>query len=169
NRMTRLRGAPMHCQIRHFAIPLLLITAACRLEQRPAVASDSTTVDTAAQATWQMPAIPDGPMGESIRRGLAILVATDDSLPEFVGNDLNCMSCHLDQGTRPNGLPLIGVYARFPQFNTRAARVFNLEDRINGCFVRSMNGRMLPDTARAMRDMVAWMAHMSQDLPVGGR
>ncbi|HRP07122.1 MAG TPA: c-type cytochrome, partial [Gemmatimonadales bacterium] len=77
------------------------------------------------------------------------------------------MSCHLEQGRRRNGLALVGVYARFPQYNARTARIFNLEDRINGCLIRSMNGRMLPDTARAMRDMVAWMAYASTGVTVG--
>ena len=116
---------------------------------------------------WTPAPIPEGPLGESIERGLAILVATRDSLPDHVGNDLNCMSCHLDQGRRRNGLALVGVYARFPQYNTRAARIFNLEDRINGCLIRSMNGKVLPDTARAMRDMVAWMAYASTGVAVG--
>src|SRR5690606_30204395 len=154
---------PLHRQVPAL---LLVLLAGCGVQQQSAAPVDSAaTTDFA----WQEPPIPDGPMGESIRRGLAILRNTRDSLPEYVGNDLNCLSCHLHQGTRRDGLPLIGVYARFPQYNARAARVFNLEDRINGCFVRSMNGRMLPDTARAMRDMVAWMAHMSEGLPVGGR
>jgi thiosulfate dehydrogenase len=126
-------------------------------------ATDSVPADTA----WQMAPIPDGPMGNSIRRGLAILVATRDSLPGYVNNDLNCMSCHLDQGTRPNGLSLIGVYARFPQYNGRSAQIFNLEDRINGCFERSMNGKPLPHDDPAMRDMVAWMAHVSRGIAVG--
>jgi thiosulfate dehydrogenase len=116
---------------------------------------------------WTMADIPEGPMGTSIRRGLAILVATRDSLPDQVGNDLNCMSCHLDQGTRPNGLSLVGVYARFPQYNGRAARILNLEDRINGCLERSMNGTPLPHDDPAMRDMVAWMAHASRGIAVG--
>jgi thiosulfate dehydrogenase len=157
---------PNHRQI---ATPLSLLAAALLVAcSAPApdverIAADSAPADT----TWQMAAIPDGPMGASIRRGLAILVATRDSLPQYVGNDLNCMSCHLDQGTRPNGLTLVGVYARFPQYNGRAARVFNLEDRINGCFQRSMNGKPLPHDDPAMRDMVAWMAHASRGVAVG--
>src|SRR5690606_17417483 len=80
---------------------------------------------------------------------------------------LNCMSCHLDRGTRANGLPLVGVYARFPQYNSRAGRVFNLEDRINGCLLRSMNGTVLPHDDPRMRARVAWMAHVSEGIPVG--
>ncbi|HEX5970635.1 MAG TPA: hypothetical protein VFY85_01845, partial [Gemmatimonadaceae bacterium] len=34
-------------------------------------------------------------MDASIRRGHALLIATRDSLPGHVGNNLRCTSCHL--------------------------------------------------------------------------
>lgn len=108
-----------------------------------------------------VPPIPDGPLGASIRRGLAILSATHDSLPAQVGNALNCTSCHLDQGRRPDAMPWIGVYSRFPQYRGREARVATIEDRINGCLLRSMNGSRLPADDDRMRDMVAYMAYLS--------
>ena len=98
--------------------------------------------------------IPDGPLGVSIRRGRALLNATRDSLPQYVGNRLRCVSCHLDNGLRANSSPWIGVYARFPQYRSRSGTVEVLEDRINDCFERSMNGRALPLASREMRDMV---------------
>lgn len=111
--------------------------------------------------------IPEGPVGESIRRGLAILVATRDSLPGNVGNTLSCTSCHLDQGRRLNGLPWIGVYSRFPQYRGREARVATIEDRINGCLLRSMNGSRLPADDDRMRDMVSYMAYLSIGIAPG--
>lgn len=113
------------------------------------------------------PAIPDGPLGASIRRGLAILSATRDSLPDNVGNALNCTSCHLDLGRRPNGIPWIGVYSRFPQYRGREARVATIEDRINGCLLRSMNGSRLPADDDRMRDMVSYMAYLSIGIAPG--
>jgi thiosulfate dehydrogenase len=112
-------------------------------------------------------AFPDGPLGVSVRRGRAILMATRDSLPAYVGNDLRCTSCHLDEGRRPGGIPWVGVYGRFPQYRSRSARVLVLEDRINDCLRRSLHGRALPPESRAMRDMVAYMAWLSRGIPVG--
>lgn len=143
---------------------LACAVAACAAPEQQAAQPDSTT-DTL--ALYAMAEIPDGPIGESIRWGQALLQATADSLPDHVGNDLNCNSCHLDQGLRPNAIPYVGVYGRFPQYNGRAARVFNLEDRINGCMQRSMNGTPLADTDPRMRAMVAYMAHLSKGIPVG--
>lgn len=109
----------------------------------------------------------DGPVAVSARRGRAILEATADSLPDHVGNTLRCTSCHLDGGTRPNAMPWTGVYARFPQYNSRAAQVFRVEERINGCLERSMNGRPLALDDPAMRDMVAYFAELSVGIAVG--
>ena len=105
----------------------------------------------------------------SIRRGHAILTATRDSLPEYVGNDLRCTSCHLDDGRRANALPWVGVMARFPQYRTRNARINRIEDRVNDCIERSLAGRTLPSDAPAMRDIVAYFTFLSHGVPAGRR
>ncbi len=138
----------------------VLILAACQpVPEAPEPASARPPADARV--------MPDGPLGESVRRGLAILVSTRDSLPAHVGNDLKCTSCHLDFGTRPNAMPWTGVAATFPQYNSRAGRVFSIEDRINGCFERSMNGKAVPLDSPAMRDMVAYMVWLGSGSTVG--
>jgi thiosulfate dehydrogenase len=111
--------------------------------------------------------IPNDEVGRAIRRGLALMTATRDSLPDNVGNRLRCVSCHPDEGRRPDAMPWVGVYGRFPQYRARSGRVNVLEDRINDCFERSLNGRALDADSRAMRDIVAYMAFLSRGIPVG--
>ena len=103
----------------------------------------------------------------SALRGRAILLATRDSLPRNVGNSLRCASCHLDNGLRQNAMPWVGSYARFPQYRARSGRVDLIEDRINDCFARSMNGKALAPSGRDMRDIVAYLAFLSSGIPVG--
>lgn len=110
--------------------------------------------------------IPQDAFGASVRRGLALLTATRESLPDHVGNALRCASCHLDAGRRENG-SWVGVYARFPQYRSRRGAVELIEDRINDCFRRSMNGTALPADEKDMRDMVAYLAFLSWNTPVG--
>jgi thiosulfate dehydrogenase len=111
--------------------------------------------------------IPAGALGASIRRGRALLEHTRDSLPANVGNKLRCLSCHLDGGMRANSAPLVGVYARFPQYIARSGTTITIQDRINGCFVRSMNGHPLPAASPALRDITAYLAFLSREVPVG--
>jgi thiosulfate dehydrogenase len=123
----------------------------------------------AADTTLRAPdgSIPaDDPVGRSIRRGAAIMAATRDSLPMHVGNALRCFSCHLDRGTDSTALPLTGVYARFPQYRLRSDRVEVIEDRINDCFQRSLNGTPLTLDDSAMHDIVAFLAFESRGIQV---
>jgi thiosulfate dehydrogenase len=166
---------------RHLSCAALLLLAACDVVELP----DGTPTDASrpvataggAQAggdvaPFVIPAantIPDGPVGVAVRRGRAILEATRDSMPEFVGKEtaLRCTSCHLDNGLRKHAMPWVGVYSRFPQYRARSGRVIDLEERIADCFVRSMNGRAPEFGSRDMRDIVAYMAWLSREVPVG--
>jgi thiosulfate dehydrogenase len=103
----------------------------------------------------------------AIRRGRALIHSTKDSLPGFTGANLNCANCHIADGTQRDAMPLVGSYARFPQYRGRSGKVDVLEDRINDCFVRSMNGKAIPATSRDMHDIVAYLAFLSRGFPVG--
>jgi thiosulfate dehydrogenase len=111
--------------------------------------------------------LTDSAYRASALRGRAILLATRDSLPRNVGNALRCASCHLDGGLRRDAMPWIGSYARFPQYRARSGKVDLIEDRVNDCFRRSMNGRALDVSGRDMRDIVAYLAFLSTGIPVG--
>lgn len=146
---------------------LFVLLAACRIEERP-------PVRVLAPAGGGLPVLPDslippGVEGASIRRGRALVLHTRDSLPGHVGNRLRCTSCHLDGAVRQDAMPLVGVWARFPQYRARSGIVERMEDRINDCFRRSMNGRALDVEGADMRDMIAWFGWISRDVPVGGR
>ena len=111
--------------------------------------------------------IPSGALGASIRRGHALLTATRDSLPAFAASRLRCVSCHLDDGRRAHASPFVGVFARYPTYNARSGKAYTIEDRINDCFRRSLNGRALPAGSAEMRDIVVYFAWLSHGVPVG--
>ncbi|MGB4333850.1 MAG: c-type cytochrome [Chromatiaceae bacterium] len=115
--------------------------------------------------------LPSGEMGKSIVRGRAYLAKTGEQLPAFVGNGLTCKNCHLGNDTEvgvvANAAPFVGVVTGFPQYRSRDGAVNLLEQRINSCFERSMNGKPLPLDHPAMVDMVAYMTWLSQGVPVG--
>jgi len=135
--------------------------SAARTPARPAVPAVS-----AVPAVPTDSEIPSGPLGRSIRRGLALVTATRDSLPGHVGSALRCVSCHLDEGRRAPA-SWVGVLGRFPQYRSRSGTVETLENRINGCFTRSLNGTALPVDGPDMRDIVSYMAFLSRGVPVG--
>jgi len=127
-------------------------------------------------AAWVAPLmkdIPQGEQGELIRYGALVLTDTYTQLGRdvkneemrFSGNALNCTSCHLNSGTKQFGLPWIGVSQSYPQYRGREDQVQGLEERINGCFTRSMNGKVLPIDSKEMKAMIAYMNWLSKDMP----
>ena len=111
--------------------------------------------------------IKDTAYRASALRGRALLTATRDSLPSHVGNALRCASCHLGEGLQQGAMTWVGSYARFPQYRARSGRVDLIEDRVNDCFARSMNGKPLDPAGRDMHDIVTYLAFLSSGVPVG--
>ena len=64
-------------------------------------------------------------------------------------------------------MPWVGSFARFPQYRPRSGKIDLLQDRINDCFERSMNGKRLDLAGRDMRDIVSYFAFLSSGIPVG--
>jgi thiosulfate dehydrogenase len=175
----------MSTRLTPLAVPALLLAlgAACKVEahdprlgadtSRAAAEADAATLPIPSlvrRVSFRVPQeseISDTVMLRSVRRGRALLRHTRDSLRAYVGNRLNCTSCHAHDGTQPNAMPWVGVYARFPQYRGRAGYVQIIEDRVNDCFKRSMNGRPLAAESRDMRDIVNYFAFLSLGYPVG--
>ena len=133
-----------------------------------------------AAAPWSAPDVdklPDDAWGRTVRLGRDLTVATPrligpevaDPARRFAGNNLTCQSCHLNAGTAEFALPYVGVFADFPQYRPREGGVHSIEDRINGCMTRSMNGRELPVDGPDMQAIVAYMKFLSTGIPVGAK
>src|SRR6516164_6480501 len=104
---------------------------------------------------WTVPeigALPDDANGRLVRRGRDLITATyahigpevADRANRFAGNNLACGNCHLQAGTKKFGIPLFGLFGKFPHYNARLGAEMTIEDRLNACMTRSMNGRALP-------------------------
>jgi len=127
---------------------------------------------------WTVPdpdALPDDVLGRAVRRGRDLIVKTSSSIgPDapgaamrYSGNGLDCQSCHLRAGTQRFGLPLAGVWGVFPAYIARENEIRTLEERINGCMERSMNGRALPVEGPEMKAMLTYIRFISGAEKVG--
>jgi thiosulfate dehydrogenase len=112
-------------------------------------------------------AIPPGDEGDAIRLGREIATHTFELLPSHVGSDLHCSSCHLAAGTTPSAGPWVGVTSIYPEYRSRAARAITIEERIDECFERSINGTPLPRSGPEMKGLVAYMTWLSAGVPKG--
>ncbi|MFD1095752.1 c-type cytochrome [Salegentibacter chungangensis] len=83
----------------------------------------------------------------------------------YAGNNLACANCHLNAGTQAGSASWIGVVQRFPQFRGRSNSEGTIEDRVNGCMQRSMNGEKLPVESKEMRSIVSYMEWLGEGMP----
>ena len=111
--------------------------------------------------------IPDDEYGAAVRRDLQLANHTDKELPNNVGNQLNCTSCHLGNGSEVYAAPWNNMPSVYPIYSSRAGRVNTIQERINGCFDRSMNGKALDLDSDDMNAIVSYMSWLSQDMPFG--
>jgi thiosulfate dehydrogenase len=138
----------------------------------------SATAEPQAFIPWTMPEVstlPRDARGQLIRDGRDLMLATyahigpnvTDPAKRFAGNNLACTNCHLHAGTTKFGLPLFGIYDDFPAYSARTGGPITIEDRINACMTRSMNGRAMPNDAPEMRALVAYVEFLSTGVPPG--
>src|SRR5262245_61486273 len=58
---------------------------------------------------------------------------------------LACASCHIGAGLEPGNLSLATAFKKYPRISPRSGGNETIEERINGCMMRSMNGRALSE------------------------
>ena len=108
------------------------------------------------------PAAPDIATEEYGRRLIAQtseLLGPDVADPNmrFSGSRLACASCHLGAGTEPGTLTLLQATEHFPRMSARVAAKTDIEDRVNECMQRSMNGKPLPRKSPELIAMAAYI------------
>lgn len=122
--------------------------------------------------TWDIPAVdqlPDDEQGRLVRYGRSLVMATyahigpevADPAKRLAGNNLACTNCHLGGGTKKFGLPLIGTFGDYPAYSARSGAEATIEDRLNGCMTRSMNGRPFPQGSRELAALTAYLKVLS--------
>lgn len=128
--------------------------------------------------TWPIPdpqKLPAGAYRDMVFYGKKLFTETSSVIgPEvadrsmrYAGNNLTCQNCHLQAGTQRFAIPMIGVYGLFPQYIARENQVRSLEERIEGCMERSMNGRSMPIGGSEMKALVTYIQFLSSGVPVG--
>lgn len=143
-------------------------TAASDLEASPVIMGPN-----AAFAPPPVSSIPDGPQGDSIRRGMALFLETGTAAKPYVGSGLTCGNCHLDGGRTAHASPMWAAWGMYPAYRTKNGTINTMEDRIRGCFVYSMNSQASPAGVPPpygddiYRDFESYFAWLATGVPVG--
>jgi thiosulfate dehydrogenase len=137
-----------------FVLAVVMMSMAGCHKPAASTSTTSSAASTESQAE-QMPALA--------REGKLIFDATPRYASAYVGNKLACSDCHIKSGTADYAAPMIDLAGLFPLYSKRAGREISLEERIQECFVRSENGKPLPDYSKEMQALVAYINWLSRD------
>lgn len=145
------------------ALRLSILAGACLLPCLLAAAQPPDAGSPAAERP-----LPPGELGGTIRLGRELVKHTTEnplSRP-FVGNALNCTSCHLKNGADLKAASFIGVATAYPAWSPREGRVITLEERVLNCFMRSCNGIRPPLGSKASVAITAYITWLSAEQPI---
>ena len=81
----------------------------------------------------QIGELPNNAFGEMVRRGEALFVNTKALAPQYVGNEMNCVNCHLDRGRKANSAPLWAAYGMYPAYRKKNNKVNTFVERMSTC------------------------------------
>lgn len=173
---------------RHFLIPLLVVGAAIlgllatatlltlshshKNERQVAMAGTQDYFETKPPPSYNVnlvdPEMAPTDIRPMVMEGFSIIMQTRKYLPQYAADNVSCIHCHFAGGNTlggiNGGISLVGVSRRYPIYQ-RDGEVMTLADRINGCFLRSMNGAPLPVDSHHMHAMVAYLDWISSVVP----
>ena len=93
-----------------------------------------------------------------------------DPKMRYTFSRLACGSCHIGAGEEPGNLSLATAITRYPRKSPRVGGPESIELRINGCMMRSMNGKPLPENSQEMAALVKYLTFLNeQDAAEGGQ
>lgn len=154
---------------------LLVITAISTVAAVPVIAAEK-------HYQVELPAAPKGPatftppdekdipnnqFGEAVRYGQSLFVNTQQLRGKYVGNEMNCVNCHIDRGRKANAAPLWGAYTMYPAYRKKNDHVNTIEERIQGCFKYSMNGTPPPAGSKELTALVTYHYWLAKGAPTG--
>ncbi|ADU91407.1 c-type cytochrome [Taylorella equigenitalis] len=117
---------------------------------------------------YQIPRLADvvnHPDADLIIYGSRLLNETKRLLPDNVGANMNCNSCHIGSGKEPLGAHYFNSFYKYPKIMPRAGKEVDIKARINGCFQRSMNGKPIDPESKEMKAIIAYYKWLAESIP----
>lgn len=111
--------------------------------------------------------MPTNDFGKSVKLGEQIFTHTQEFAGKYVGNSLNCASCHLDAGRKANSSPLWAAYISYPAYRSKNGHVNTFAERMQGCFRYSMNGKAPPLGDPALVALETYAYWLAKGAPLG--
>ena len=112
-------------------------------------------------------AIPNDDFGKMVKLGENIFADPQHFAGPFVGNTLSCSNCHIARGRLAGSAPLWAAYVAYPAYRSKNKHVNTFEERIQGCFKFSMNGKAPPLGSETLVALETYSYFLAKGAPTG--
>ncbi len=148
------------------------LTAIPNAAKKPIISASKNILENNNWIAPNLNTIPLGKVGKEILYGKELIAHTAKYLgPKGsvaqIANQMNCQNCHNEAGTKAFALNYAAVSSTYPQFKARSNSILTIEQRINGCFERSLNGSKLAVNSKEMLAIVAYIKWLGKDVSKG--
>jgi thiosulfate dehydrogenase len=113
----------------------------------------------------RLPDVPDSKYGDMVNYGREIFIHTGVVARRYVGNGLNCASCHLQEGRKPYAAPMWAAYPLYPMYSDRSNQVITFQNQIQNCFRNGLNGVAPALDTPEMEALTVYAQWLSTDVP----
>lgn len=111
--------------------------------------------------------LTDSKYGDEVRLGRNIFVHTQQYAKRYVGNGLNCVNCHMQEGRKPFAAPLWAAYPLYPMYRDKSRQVITFQERLQDCFRFSLNGIAPTLDSREIEALTVYAQWLSTGIPLG--
>ena len=140
-------------------------------QPRLSLPHDLTTVPVARPGEFHVPGrvedLDDTHYSGLVAQGRDIFVNTQVHARRYVGNGLNCASCHLQEGRKPHAAPLWAAYPLYPMYRDKSRQVVTFQERVQDCFRFSMNGIAPTLDSPELKALTTYAHFLATDIPIG--
>ena len=140
-----------------------ILLACCAIGALTVAATLRLAPERTASTKSHIPIIATEEYGKRLLGQTSELLGPDVADPNmrYTFGRLSCGACHLGNGTEPGTLGLPPASGHYPRFSARSNTTTTIEDRINECMQRSLNGRALPKSSPEMIAMASYIRSLS--------
>lgn len=135
-------------------LPIVLCLLICGCNQKP-------------RQAFSKEFLTEANYGRELIQHTSRFLGPKGTVAQLTKTRMNCQNCHLAAGEKPYGISFRNTFTKYPEYRAREGVVISLEDRINNCFERPMNGAPLPPKSREMRALLSYFRLLSKGRVVG--
>ncbi len=110
--------------------------------------------------------MPPSKYRDEVRLGRHIFIDTQHWAKRFVGNGLNCSSCHLQEGRKPYAAPMWAAWGMYPMYMDKSRRVVSFQERMQSCFRTGLNGTAPTLDSLEIEALTAYAQWMATGVPL---